>query len=330
MSNISLQKILRRAQSISATIVLPESLDLRVLEAAEQILQKKIAKIILLGNPREIETVSQANNLNLKTVEIINPQNYKNLRKMEQILLEKRKHKNITIKECRKLLKDPLYFGVMLVETGIAEGMVAGAKNSSASVLRPALQIIKSRNNLVSSFFLMFINDLPYIFSDCGLNVNPTASELADIAISSATSAKMLSITPRVALLSHSTKGSAINLDSKKIQLAAQILGQKNPSFVFDGEMQLDAAIVPKIAKIKCPSSPLRGNANVLIFPDLNSGNIGYKLVERFASAKAVGPVLQGLKKPINDLSRGCRVNDIVMSVAITCLQAKEQNTISD
>lgn len=325
-----LETIKGRAKSANKTIVLPESEDIRTLKAADAILKEGIAKVILLGKPSDIK--SQAGGLDLSKAEIIDPTNYSEVDRLSDALAELRKNKGMTKQEATEILKkDPLFLGCMLVKEDIADGMVAGAVNSTANVLRPSLQILKTAPGvkLVSSFFIMVVPDCEmgenglFLFSDCALSPNPTSEELAAIAQSSAESfKKLVGAEPRVAMLSFSSKGSANHPDVDKVAEAVRIAKAAAPDLMLDGELQLDAAIVPAIGKSKAPGSPVAGSANCLIFPDLDAGNIGYKLVERLAKAEAYGPVCQGISKPVNDLSRGCSADDIVGVTAITAALA--------
>jgi phosphate acetyltransferase len=326
-----LESVKERAKSQIKTIVLPETGDLRTLQAAHTVLAEGLAKIILIGNKNDIEAKAQG--LDLSGASFIDPAQYENMERLAASLTELRKAKGMTADEARKLLAEaPLYLGVMLVKEGLADGMVAGAVYSTADVLRPSLQILKTAPGvkLVSAFFMMVVPDCEYghegvfLFADSGLVQNPNAEELAAIAKSAAGSFKQLTGTePVVAMLSHSTKGSAKHADVDKVIEATRIFKEIAPDVKGDGEFQLDAAIVPAIGAQKAPGNPVAGKANVLIFPDLDSGNIAYKLVERLAKAEAYGPVTQGIAKPVNDLSRGCTADDIVGVVAITSVQAQ-------
>ena len=325
-----IDRIKERARSNKKTIVLPETGDIRTLEAADIILKEKIADLILVGNKDEI---TKNPKFDLKGASFMNPGSYERSGELISDLYELRKAKGMTEAQAKDLVtNNPLYFSVMLVYKGIADGMVAGAEYSTADVLRPALQILKTAEGIkiVSSMFIMCVPDCEYgndgifVFSDCGLNQNPGAAELAEIAVSSAKSYKTLvGEEPVVAMLSHSSLGSAKHADVDKVLEATKIAKEKAPEFAIDGEFQLDTAIIPEIGIKKAPGNPVAGKANVLIFPDLDSGNIGYKLVERLAKAQAYGPVLQGIKKPVNDLSRGCSSDDIVGVTAITAVQAQ-------
>lgn len=326
----TIEKIKKQAKENKKTIILPESMDERVLKAAEIAIRENVANIILIGNEKEIISKSEI----LKNAEIINPVTSNLTNTYVEKLVNMRKDKGITIGQVKKLiLEDYMYFACMLVLDGKADGIVSGACHSSSDTLRPALQLIKSEpNKRVSSFFLMEVPNCSYgengtfIFADCGLQQNPTREALADIAIESAKSFEQLvGKTPYVAMLSHSTKGSARHEDINKVVEATKIVKDKYPEYLIDGELQLDAAIIPEVAKIKCSNSQVAGRANVLIFPDLDSGNIGYKLVERLAHAKAYGPLTQGMNIPVNDLSRGCSIEDIVGVIAITVVQASKR-----
>ena len=328
-----IETIKERAKRDKKTIVLPETMDRRVLEAASIILKEEIANIILIGKEEDIENTSQG--LDISKATIINPFNYEKTEELIKKLVEIRKNKGLTYDEAKRLLlEDYMYYACMLVKVGDADGVVSGACHSTANTLRPALQIIKTKPGtlLVSAFFLMVVPNCEYgshgtfIFADSGLEQNPTPERLAAIAASSAETFKLLvQEEPIVAMLSHSTMGSAKHADVDKVVEGVKIAKEKYPQYKIDGELQLDAAIVPEVARSKAPNSEVAGHANVLVFPDLDAGNIGYKLVQRLAKAEAYGPVTQGIAAPVNDLSRGCSAQDIVGVVAITAVQAQNK-----
>ena len=326
-----IDSIKQRAKSSIKTIVLPESMDSRVMEAASMILKERIANIIIIGTDEEIQNSSKG--FDISDAIIINPYTSEITDSLISKLVELRKSKGLTYEEAKNLLlNDYMYYACMLVKVGIADGCVSGACHSTANTLRPALQIIKTKPGveLVSAFFLMSVPNCEYgengnfIFADAGLEQNPDPIKLATIGASSAESFKLLvEKEPKVAFLSHSTMGSAKHADVDKVVEAVRIAKERYPFDKMDGELQLDAAIVPEIAKSKAPNSEVAGCANVLVFPDLDAGNIGYKLVQRLAKAEAYGPICQGIAAPINDLSRGCSAEDIVGVVAITAVQAQ-------
>jgi len=328
-----IEEIKEKARKSMKTIVLPESTDIRVLEAARKVTDEGFAKIVLIGNREELQKI--AGEIDLSNIEIIDPATSEKTEGYVEAFYELRKAKGMTEEKARETMNNPIYFGTMMIKMGDADGLVAGSVCSTADTLRPSLQIVKTAPNvkLVSSFFVMQVPNCElgenglFIFSDCGLNVNPNAEELAEIAISSADTWKQLFGTePKVAMLSYSTLGSAplVPMTEKVIE-ATKIVKERCPDLAVDGEMQLDASIVPSVGAKKAPESKVAGKANILIFPDLNAGNIGYKLVERLAKAEAYGPVTQGIARPVNDLSRGCKADDIVGVVAITAVQAENQ-----
>ncbi|HEY5621545.1 MAG TPA: phosphate acetyltransferase [Pontiella sp.] len=326
-----IQQIIDAAKVKKRSIVLPEGSDERVCEAANTINQEGIASVILLGDKEQISASFKEKGWSLDGITLINPETSEQLQTYADAFYELRKAKGITPDQALEAVKQVNYFGMMIMHAGAADGLVSGAAHSTADTVRPALQIIKAarRGATVSSFFIMDVSDKTYLFSDCALVENPTSEQLADIAVDSAISAINYDIPPKVALLSYSTYGSGrsemVEKVSKAVELAKVKVETEHPGkgIVIDGELQADAAIVPGVAQMKAPSSPLGGEARVLIFPDLNAANIGYKLVQRLAGAGAYGPVLQGLSKPVNDLSRGCYVEDIVGTVALTALQAE-------
>lgn len=316
------------------TIVLPESNDIRVLKATQQILKEEFADIILIGNREQINKLAKENNLDISKAKIVDPKTSNKFSSYANSFYELRKAKGMTLDNAKEMMNDNVYFGMMMVKEQDADGLVSGACHSTADTLRPALQILKTApgTKLVSAFFLMVVPNCEYgengafVFGDCGLNEYPDSEALSEIAISSAKSFEQLvGAKPKVAMLSYSSYGSAHSPLTDKVVEATKILKEKKPELIADGELQLDAAIVPEIAESKAPGSPLKGEANTLIFPDLDAGNIGYKLVQRFAKAEAYGPLCQGIARPVNDLSRGCSAEDIVGVVAITALQAQEQ-----
>ena len=322
-----------KARKDIKNIVLPEADDVRVLKATEMVLNEGFANIMLIGNTDEIKNLAKENNINIDGVQIINPLTSTKLRKYSDDLYELRKAKGMTIEQAQELLKtNSRYFATMMVKSGDADGFVSGANHPTSDTLRPALQILKTAPNtkLVSAFFVMVVPECDYgengifVFADCGLNEYPDAEALSEIAISSAESFKeLVGKEPKVAMLSYSTMGSAHSPLTEKVVEATKLLKSKKPDLICDGEIQLDAAIIPEIAERKAPNSPLKGESNILIFPDLDAGNIGYKLTQRFGKAEAYGPLCQGISKAVNDLSRGCSSSDIAGVVAITAVQAQ-------
>ena len=326
-----LTRIKERARADKKTIILPESMDRRIYEAAEMILKEDIANIIIIGTPEEVEANSRG--LDISKATVINPFTYEKTEEYLNLFVELRKSKGLTYEDAKKIaLGDYMYYACLMVKAGDADGVVSGACHSTGDTLRPSLQIIKTKPGvkLVSAFFVMVVPNCEYgangtfIFADSGLVQNPSSEELAAIAACSAESFEVLAEEEAVvAMLSHSTMGSAKHADVDKVVEATRICKEENPDIKVDGELQLDAAIVPSIGKSKAPDSSVAGKANVLVFPDLDAGNIGYKLVQRLAKAEAYGPITQGIAMPINDLSRGCSALDIVGVVAITAVQAQ-------
>lgn len=326
-----LNRIKERAMQQKKTIVLAEGEDIRTIRAADMVLRDGVANLIILGNEEKIAELAKG--LDISAATVIDPAKSDKLEGYANQFYEMRKSKGVTPEQALETVKNPLYFGVMMVKADEADGMVAGAVNSTSNVLRPALQILKTApgTKLVSAFFVMVVPDCEYgangafIFADSGLNENPDADAVSEIAISSAASCQqLLEVDPKIAMLCYSSYGSAKSELVDKMQLATKLAKEKRPDLLLDGELQLDAAIVPSVAASKAAASPLKGEANVLVFPDLNAGNIGYKLVQRLAKAEAYGPITQGIAKPVNDLSRGCSAEDIAGVVAITCVQAQK------
>ena len=329
-----IEQIKQRAKEDIKTIVLPEAEDIRTLEATRDVLKEHYAKIILIGNKQKIEEKAESNNIDISGAKIVDPENSEKYEEYVNLLYDLRKHKGMTIEKAKELVKDPVYFGMLMVKdkNSEADGLVSGAIHSTSDTLRPALQILKTApgTKLVSAFFVMVVPDCEYgengtfVFGDCGLNENPDEEALSEIAISSSKSFKQLvQKEPKVAMLSYSTHGSAKSELTEKVINATKKIEEKMPELLVDGELQLDAAILPEIAEFKAPNSKIKGNANVLIFPNLDAGNIGYKLVQRLGKAEAYGPLCQGIARPVNDLSRGCSSKDIAGVVAITAVQAQ-------
>ena len=319
-----LQRMKDAAKADKRTIVLPEGEDPRTIEAAKKIVAEGLANLVILGDPAKID---------VEGATVIDPKTAEKHDEYAAKFAELRAKKGVTLPEAMEQMNDATYFGTMMVKMGDADGLVSGACHSTANTLRPALQILKTApgTKLVSAFFIMCTNTPEYgddgtlLFADCGLNINPNAEELSEIALASSESWKafMPGREPKVAMLSFSTMGSAKGDVPTKVQQATELANEKNPELALDGDLQLDAALVQSVADLKAPQSKVAGKANVLVFPDLESGNIGYKLVQRFGGAQAYGPILQGIAKPVNDLSRGCSADDIVGVVAITAVQAQ-------
>lgn len=327
-----LQKIRQRAASDQQHIVLPEGEDVRTVHAAAICAGENIAKVTLLGREEVIKQLAQDINVNLNGVDILNHRKSDDFEKMARLYHELRRSKGVTLEESEQVVKDSLFYGNLMVNLGKADGSVAGAVNSTANVVRAALHCVGVQEGFktVSSFFLMVVPDKQFgvegamIYADCGVVIDPDITQLAEIAIASADSCRaLLGVEPKVAMLSFSTKGSAKHAHADKVIEATKTIKVRSPNLEVDGELQADAALIPSVAAQKAEGSSVAGKANVLIFPDLNAGNIAYKLTERLTGGTAIGPILQGLDKPCNDLSRGCKVEDIVNAVAITAVQSQ-------
>ena len=327
-----IEDIKKKAKEQIKTIVLPEGEDIRTIQAAEMVLKEQYANLIILGNEEQILVTANKEKIDISKATIIEPEKSEKYNEYVQKFYELRKEKGMTIEKATELMKDETHFGMMMVKQGDADGLVSGACHSTADTLRPALQILKTKpgTKLVSAFFVMVVPECEYgengtfVFGDSGLVENPDSEALSEIAISSAKSFKQLvGKEPKVAMLSYSTYGSAHSELTEKVVNATKLVKEKEPDLLCDGEMQLDAAIIPEIGSKKAPGSNVAGQANTLIFPDLNTGNIGYKVVQRLAKAEAYGPLCQGIAKPVNDLSRGCSASDIAGVIAITAVQAQ-------
>ena len=327
-----IEEMKKRAKTAIKTIVLPEAEDLRVLEAGSKVEKEGFAKIILIGNIEKTKELAKENNIDITNIKIIDPETSEKYEEYTKAFYELRKAKGITEDDAKKIIKNPVYFGMMMVKKEDADGLVSGAAHSTSDTLRPALQILKTApgTKLVSAFFLMNVPNCEYgengifVFADSGLNENPDSDKLAEIAASSAKSFEQLvGKEAKVGMLSYSTYGSAKSELTEKVIEATKLLKERYPEIKADGELQLDAAIIPEIAKSKAPGSEVAGQCNTLVFPNLDAGNIGYKLVQRLAKAEAYGPLCQGIAKPVNDLSRGCSSDDIVGVIAITAVQGQ-------
>ena len=328
-----IEEMKQRAKTQIKTIVLPEASDIRTIEAAASVLKDGFANIVLVGNKEAIEKLANENQMDITKATIVEPAKSEKYDEYVETFFELRKKKGMTMEKAKELMLDPVYYGMMMVKSNDADGLVSGAIHSTSDTLRPALQILKTApgTKLVSAFFLMVVPNCNYgangtfIFSDAGLNENPDSEALSEIAISSAKSFEQLvGKKAEVAMLSYSTYGSAKSELTEKVIEATRLVHEKMPDLSADGELQLDAAIIPEVGTFKAPGSEVAGKANTLIFPDLNAGNIGYKLVQRLAKAEAYGPLCQGIAKPVNDLSRGCSSQDIAGVVAITAVQAQD------
>lgn len=330
-----IDEIKERAKKEIKTIVLPEATDVRILEASQIVKKQGYAKVILIGNEEKVRQLAKEKDIDLEETKIIDPVKSVKTEEYANTLYELRKQKGMTEEQAKKLLIDPVYYGMMMVKLDEADGLVSGAAHSTSDTLRPALQILKTApgTKLVSAFFIMVVPDCKYgangtfIFADSGLNEEPNSEALSEIAISSSKSfEQLIGKKAKIAMLSYSTYGSAHSASTEKVIEATKLVKEKVPELLVDGELQLDAAIIPEVANFKAAKSPLKGEANVLIFPDLGAGNIGYKLVQRLAKAEAYGPLCQGIAKPVNDLSRGCSSEDVAGVIAITAVQAQIKN----
>ncbi len=327
MQNKFMNDLKEKAKKEKKKIIFPESTDERIIEACSIIAKEGIAIPVIIGDESAIKAKAAEIGCALDGVEIRDPAHDTNFDKYVAEFFRLRQHKGVTEEKAKEIVNMPIYFGTMMIQMGDADGLVGGATTTTADTLRPALQIIKTHEKFhkVSSVFIMILEDRLMLFADCAVEINPDAKDLAEIAIDTEKTALQFDIEPRVAMLSFSTNGSARHPLVDKVKEATAIVKDRAPNIVVEGEMQVDAAVVPKVCAKKFPGSKLNGDANVLIFPDLNSANIAYKLVERLAKAQAVGPILQGLNKPVNDLSRGCSVSDVVNVCAITAVQAQGQ-----
>ena len=305
------------------TIILPEGTDIRVLEAASRLQGEGLVKPVLLGDEAEVKEAAAEEGIDISEIDVIDPASASYFEELVEKFVERRKGK-ATLEQAREQLKDVNYFGTMLVYTGRADGLVSGAAHSTADTVRPALQIIKTKPGIsrTSGAFIMMKGEERLVFADCAITVLPTAQELAEIAIESAKTARSFGVDPRVAMLSFSTKGSAITEETEKVANAVKIAQSLAPDLLLDGEFQFDAAYVPEVAAKKAPGSVIQGNANVFVFPSLEAGNIGYKLTERLGGYEAIGPILQGLNAPVNDLSRGCSADDVYKLALLTAAQS--------
>ncbi|MGP4106201.1 phosphate acetyltransferase [Virgibacillus sp. L01] len=322
MSNL-FDQLSDKIKTTDKSIVFPEGMDERILTAASQLGAAGVLTPVLLGDRSKMKQKAEEIGVDIATSKLMDPKDFAEFELMVETFVERRKGK-VTAEQAREILLDENYFGTMLVYMNQADGLVSGATHSTADTVRPALQIIKTKDGIkkTSGVFIMVRNDEKYLFADCAININPHSQDLAEIAVESAVTAELFDVDPRIAMLSFSTKGSAQSEETNKVVNALDLAKEKNPSLVIDGEFQFDAAFVPSVAEKKAPDSVLNGDANVFIFPSLEAGNIGYKIAQRLGEFEAVGPVLQGLNKPVNDLSRGCSADDVYKLAIITAAQA--------
>nr|WP_175618784.1 phosphate acetyltransferase [Oceanobacillus kimchii] len=317
------EQLAEKVTAADKKIVFPEGLDERILTAASRLAEEGIMTPILIGNIQDVKAKAKALDVSIDSCDIIDPNNYDGFNEMVTAFVERRKGK-ATEEDAKKILIDENYFGTMLVYMNKADGLVSGAAHATADTVRPALQIIKTKEGVkkTSGVFIMVRDEEKYVFADCAINITPDSNDLAEIAVESAKTGTLFDVDPKVAMLSFSTKGSAKSPETEKVSEALEIAKEKNPSLVIDGEFQFDAAFVPSVAEKKAPDSVLKGNANVFVFPSLEAGNIGYKIAQRLGGFEAVGPILQGLNRPVNDLSRGCSAEDVYNLALITAAQA--------
>ncbi|OEH56041.1 phosphotransacetylase [Oceanobacillus sp. E9] len=317
------EQLAEKVTAADKKIVFPEGLDERILTAASRLAEEGIMTPILIGNIQDVKAKAKALDVSIDSCDVIDPNNYDGFNEMVTAFVERRKGK-ATEEDAKKILIDENYFGTMLVYMNKADGLVSGAAHSTADTVRPALQIIKTKEGVkkTSGVFIMVRDEEKYVFADCAINITPDSNDLAEIAVESAKTGTLFDVDPKVAMLSFSTKGSAKSPETEKVSEALEIAKEKNPSLVIDGEFQFDAAFVPSVAEKKAPDSVLKGNANVFVFPSLEAGNIGYKIAQRLGGFEAVGPILQGLNRPVNDLSRGCSAEDVYNLALITAAQA--------
>lgn len=322
MSNL-FEEVKSQVSGKNKSIVFPEGLDERIITAASRLGKEGIIQPILIGSPDQVQKKADELSVDLEGITVLDPNSYEKFEEMVQQFVERRKGK-ATEEDARKMLLDENYFGTMLIYMNEADGLVSGAAHSTADTVRPALQIIKTKEGVkrTSGVFIMVREDEKYVFADCAINIAPDSEALAEIAVESAVTAKLFGVDPKVAMLSFSTKGSAKSPETEKVVEALQLAKEKDPSLVIDGEFQFDAAFVPSVAEKKAPDAVIKGDANVFVFPSLEAGNIGYKIAQRLGGFEAVGPILQGLNKPVNDLSRGCSAEDVYNLALITAAQA--------